>query len=81
MVEEQDNPWDSLDECYMISSAFPGLSDPHGNSRRADIHSFQNLDICSPLEATRESSTVHVIKLQLASQVAPLFLVSNLWFR
>ncbi|XP_035581888.1 putative neuroblastoma breakpoint family member 5 isoform X2 [Zalophus californianus] len=53
VVEEQDNPWDSLDECYMISSAFPGLSDPHGNSRRADINSFQNLDICSPLEAAQ----------------------------
>uniref|UniRef100_A0A3Q7NRX8 Neuroblastoma breakpoint family member 3-like n=1 Tax=Callorhinus ursinus TaxID=34884 RepID=A0A3Q7NRX8_CALUR len=53
VVEEQDNPWDSLDECYMISSAFPDLSDPHGNSRRADINSFQNLDICSPLEAAQ----------------------------
>lgn len=77
VVEEQDAPWDSLDECYLTSSALPDLSDPHGTSRRADINSFQDLDICCSLEVASESSIVKVIKLQQDSQVDPLFLVSQ----
>ena len=76
-VEEQDPPCDSLDECYVTYSALPDLSDSLGTCRKADITSFEDLDICSTLQVASESSIVKVIKLQLDSQVDPLFLGSQ----
>ncbi|XP_057165474.1 neuroblastoma breakpoint family member 4-like [Ursus arctos] len=47
---EEDTPCDSLDECYLTYSALPDLSDSLGTCRKADITSFEDLDICSALE-------------------------------
>ena len=74
---EEDTPCDSLDECYLTYSALPDLSDSLGTCRKADITSFEDLDICSALEVASESSIVKVIKLQLDSQADPLFLGSQ----
>ena len=74
---EEDTPCDSLDECYLTYSALPDLSDSLGTCSKADITSFEDLDICSALEVASESSIVKVIKLQLDSQVDPLFLGSQ----
>ncbi|XP_045670944.1 neuroblastoma breakpoint family member 10-like, partial [Ursus americanus] len=47
---EEDTPCDSLDECYLTYSALPDLSDSLGTCSKADITSFEDLDICSALE-------------------------------
>ncbi|XP_045671189.1 neuroblastoma breakpoint family member 4-like isoform X2 [Ursus americanus] len=47
---EEDTPCDYLDECYLTYSALPDLSDSLGTCRKADITSFEDLDICSALE-------------------------------
>lgn len=62
-VKEQDVPRDPLDECYLTYSALPDLSDSHKTSLRANMNSFEDVDICSALEVASESSIIKVIKL------------------
>ncbi|CAD7693048.1 unnamed protein product [Nyctereutes procyonoides] len=52
-VKEQDVPRDPLDECYLTYSALPDLSDSHKTSLRANMNSFEDVDICSALEVAR----------------------------
>lgn len=69
---EQDVQQDSLDERYLTYSALPDLSDSPWTHRRANINSYEDLDVCPALEAASESSTAKVLKLQLDSQVDPI---------
>ncbi|GAB5575447.1 neuroblastoma breakpoint family member 6-like isoform X2 [Prionailurus iriomotensis] len=48
---EQDVQQDSLDERYLTYSALPDLSDSPWTHRRANINSYEDLDVCPALEA------------------------------
>ncbi|XP_058571982.1 LOW QUALITY PROTEIN: neuroblastoma breakpoint family member 6-like [Neofelis nebulosa] len=47
---EQDVQQDSLDECYLTYSALPDPSDSPWTHRRANINSYEDLDVCPALE-------------------------------